>query len=236
MAQEFKIIGSAEPIDEDGLMEFRLIYQGSLPTSSGTNGRPKEKHWIRKYFHPQLKRLWEQNSNLRAMAVNSSLQRSINSQSILKPYPLKPEEERQLFKDGLDAIGEKWNRAGFNFVPLITPDLALRCSLDIILLRPGESKHIYRMGDIDGQLKTLLDALRIPENTDETANIPPEIDENPFFCLLQDDRLVTEIHVLTDQLLSLLPGKKEQAPTDAYTVIEVKINPKYQTWLNSLFA
>ena len=55
-----------------------------------------------------------------------------------------------------------------------------------------------RRGDIDGQIKTLFDALGIPENTEETANATPDKDEQPFFCLLQDDRLVTEVRVTTD--------------------------------------
>jgi len=45
--------------DEGEIMEFRLIYQGPLPVEKckddGTSARARDKHWLRKQFHPQLK-------------------------------------------------------------------------------------------------------------------------------------------------------------------------------------
>jgi hypothetical protein len=37
-------------------MEFRLFYRGLLKS----NGGPAEKQTIRRWFHPQLKKLWTQ--------------------------------------------------------------------------------------------------------------------------------------------------------------------------------
>jgi hypothetical protein len=45
-------------------VEFRLLYEGELLPSAGTNKRTAEKHAIRRAFHPQLRRLWNTNSNL----------------------------------------------------------------------------------------------------------------------------------------------------------------------------
>lgn len=75
--------------------------------------------------------------------------------------------------------------------------------LDVTLLRPeAPGSVITQGGDIDNRLKTLLDALRMPK-TD--AEIPkgdtPGQDEGPFFCLLEDDNLVTHLSVTTDRLL-----------------------------------
>ena len=66
-----------------------------------------------------------------------------------------------------------------------------------------EDRHVFRRGDIDGQVRTLLDALRMPDNPDETGGANPSTDESPLFCLLQDDRLVSEVKVTSDQLLML---------------------------------
>jgi hypothetical protein len=102
----------------------------------------------------------------------------------------------------------------------------LRCSLDVLLLRPADERFILKRGDIDGQVKTLFDALRIPENADETGGATPEADEDPFYCLLSDDRLITEVRVIDDQLL-VLPHEREVKATDSFVVIHVKINHRY---------
>jgi hypothetical protein len=102
--------------------------------------------------------------------------------------------------------------------------MALRCSIEVLLLRPElEERFIVRRGDIDGQVKTIFDALRIPENLDETGRIGPAADEVPFFCLLEDDRLITEVRVTTDRLL-LLPNQVTVQPNDCFAVIRVRLN------------
>ena len=57
-------------------------------------------------------------------------------------------------------------------------------------------------GDIDNRLKTLLDSLKIPS---EPGALPPDAAPNSkdkfFFCLLEDDNLITELSVNTKQLL-----------------------------------
>ena len=122
-------------------------------------------------------------------------------------------------------IGNNWNRSGYQCVPLVTQEQVLRCSLDILLLRPEEDKYIFTQGDIDGQVKTLFDALRIPKNFDEAGQTTPGPDETPFFCLLEDDRLISEVRVIADHLL-LLPHAKSVTANDAFAVITVKLNQK----------
>lgn len=209
-------------------MEFTLLFAGELPTSKGTKGRLGVKHEIRRKFHPQLKLLWSMNPNLRTLA-SRYFERGPEEKN--DPYP----SDRERFQRGIEALGRNWNRAGFDFVPLVTPEMALRCSLDISLLRPNEEGFIYEQGDIDGQLKTLFDSLRMPDSPSETGGATPGEGENPFYCLLNDDRLITEVKVSTDQLL-LLPNEQEVRPNDAHVVIRVKLNHKDARTFDNYFG
>lgn len=117
----------------------------------------------------------------------------------------------------------------------MTEEHDLRCSLDILLLRPEEPQYIYRQGDIDGQLKTLFDALRLPANSQETGGVEPQDDETPFFCLLEDDRLISEVRITTDQLL-MLPNREAVKANDAYAVIHVKLNHRNARTFGNYFG
>jgi hypothetical protein len=204
-------------------MEFRLLYEGEL-LPSGNQSRPSEKHTIRRKFHPQLRRLWRAEENLRELAMrrcggDDGDPRPVNQ----RPHPITDEER---FDFGIKATGMKWSRAGYEFVPLVTDDMALSCSLHVLLFRPEiEQKYILQRGDIDGQIKTLFDALRMPKNLDETGKVAPQADESPFFCLLEDDRLITEVRVTTDRLL-LLPNKPNVEPNDCFAIIHVRLSHK----------
>lgn len=74
-------------------------------------------------------------------------------------------------------------------------------------------------GDIDNRIKTLMDALKIPEGVSDA----PEQDEHPFYVLLQDDRLVTRLSVESDMLLQ--PTGPNAGPQDARLVITVRLSP-----------
>jgi hypothetical protein len=210
------IVGTGDLIESENIVEFRLLYQGELVASSNTHRRAAEKHDIRKYFHPQLRRLWSVKPGLRQLAE------SIGSHWIAE-NDQTPVSMQHRFNEGIAATGRNWQRAGFDFVPLVTSKFALRCSIDVLLLRPEEKKYVFEQGDIDGQLKTLFDALRIPKESSEAGGNIPADDEKPFFCLLEDDRLISEVHVTADQLL-LLPNMRETKASDAFVNIHVKIN------------
>ena len=63
----------------------------------------------------------------------------------------------------------------------------------------------------------------------------PQEDETPFFCLLEDDRLISEIRVNGDQLL-LLPNERQVKANDSFVLIHVKLNPKYPGALGNFLA
>ncbi len=152
-------------------MKFKLLYFGELRT----NPKKRSQHVanIRMQFHPQLKKLVE----------NSPWN---NLQKYMMPNPTKnPISTRHV--GGID-----WN-------PIITPNLKLLAELDILLLHP----EIVGLGrtDVDNRMKTLLDALRSPQNEHEIGeNTPRNI--GPIYTLLDDDHLVTKISVNTSHLLS----------------------------------
>ncbi|MGO9093587.1 MAG: hypothetical protein ACLQGV_00040 [Bryobacteraceae bacterium] len=212
---EYREIGTGEPIESENLVEFRLLYEGALLASGNKNTRPAEKHSIRSTLHPQLRRQWQVNSALRQLAVHLGNQ--------YDPIPLETEQER--FEHGVKAIGKKWSMFGYEFVPMITAEHAVRCSLDILLLRPEGKGFIHEQGDIDGQLKTVFDALRLPKSPGQLAGVKPQEDETPFFCLLEDDCLISEVHINSDQLL-LLPHQREIKANDAFVIIHVRTNAK----------
>jgi hypothetical protein len=64
----------------------------------------------------------------------------------------------------------------------------------------------------------------MPKNLDEAGGSGPQADENAFFCLLEGDKLISEIKVTTDSLL-LLPRERKIKPNDAPLVIHVKLWP-----------
>ncbi len=78
-------------------------------------------------------------------------------------------------------------------------------------------------GDIDNRLKTLFDALRIPDKKEQVRNHVPSDEENPIHVLLTDDTLVTGVKITTDQLL-MLPEKLYDS-NQVFLMIHVGLTP-----------
>ena len=79
-------------------------------------------------------------------------------------------------------------------------------------------------GDIDNRIKVLFDGLKMPETVSDLGGLPLESDENPFFCLLEDDSLITSVTITTDRLL--LERDSEEKRNDVYLIIHVTVlNP-----------
>ena len=228
-------VGTGEIIGGHNKLEFRLLHEGELLPSTNSKRRATEKHVIRRSFHPQLRRLWNISPNLKQLASKAwleTLDHPARHRFLTNQETVDPEGR---FSEGLKQIGRTWARGGFNFIPLVTADMALRCSIDITLLRPEEERLIFKTGDIDGQLKTLFDALRMPSNVGESGGMGPKEDEDPFFCLLEDDRLISEVKVNTDTML-LLPNKREVRANDAHAIIHVKLNHRNARTFDNYFG
>lgn len=110
------------------------------------------------------------------------------------------------------------NIGNFNFLPLISEKIAIIAEIDILMRQGMPDKIITEGGDIDSRLKTIFNALRVPDNKEALPKINrPDNGEDPFFCLLEDDNLITKVTMSTDRLL--LPH-----PSSAH--VEMFINVK----------
>lgn len=179
-------------------MEFRLFYRGDLKS----NGSVKHKHAIRECIHRQLKHLWNQ-----------------------KPLS----ELRSKLLSGQEPAGCIRPLEGFIFAPLVQPRIDLIVDLDITLMRPEEPGSIVtQAGDIDNRLKTLFDALRMPQKRDEIPNdCLPGTTDSPFFCLLEDDNLISGLRVTTDRLLDDVSG-----PSEVLLILHVRTKVTRTTYIN----
>ncbi len=212
-------------------MEFRLLYSGQVLGASKSDTRAYLKHDIRRVFHPQLRRLWDINSYLDHFARTSPQLRDWLEEH---PEDLGCKTDAEIRRMAIEGISRDWERAGYRFVPLVTADLCLRCSLEILFLRSEETRTIVQRGDLDAKLKTVFDALRMPVTVQEAGGVGPEEDETPFYCLLEDDALISEVTVISDQLL-VLPEHRQANVHDAFLVIHVKLKPTVRSPRNSYF-
>lgn len=188
-----------EPSDGQ-IMDFRLIYSGPLratqrdPVSGQNDPRANHKHDIRRVFHRQLKQLWATSPLLTA-----------------NPPPYDSA-----------SLARKHAHFGFNFVPLVTYDLDLICGLDILFLRPDKPGDVVWHGDIDNRLKTLFDAMRIPTANENYSARSPLAEEQPLYCLLEEDKLITKLTVETDDLLERGSGQQQE---NVHLIITAKVRP-----------
>lgn len=238
------VLRSLDPFDRDEplLMKFRLTYEGVLRSSQPENPcypskkqikLADHKQEIRKQFHLQLKMLLSLSPVLRNLKYCKDC--GFNHQPIHHPSSFGLGGHRlesvQSFLEG------QFQRHGYNFVPLVTKDFGLLCSLDILFLRQDAPGCIFNnAGDIDNRVKTIIDALKMPRTANELGQyIAPGEGEDPFFCLLEDDRQVSGFAVETDMLLT--PGQSSDPDgRDAKIVIDVELRPYDPTHFNLAFA
>ena len=113
-------------------------------------------------------------------------------------------------------------RKSYRFIPIVRKKN--NCSLSILFLRSDIPGSPSFAGDIDNRVKTLLDALKMPTKGEIPPGASPAQDEDPFFCLLEDDDLVTQLSVEMDQLLD--PPRISQCTSlEALLVITVTLEP-----------
>ena len=197
-------------------MQLRLTYQGLLLGANGKNTRAAHKHEIRVALHRQLRHHWEIHPYLSKVALQDA-------------------ENPSKYHMILPFMEEKYSRFGWRFVPLVTEFFKVRCSIQILLLRPDLPGSIIRSGDIDNRLKTLFDALRLPQSVDELGGADaPSTEELPLYCLLEDDRLIDHVSVETDVLLQPV-STTNPTKNDVRVIITVNLCPYVMTTNNMVF-
>ena len=129
-------------------------------------------------------------------------------------------------------LGEIFSCCGYKFVPIASNDLLVHCSLDILFLRPDPPGQLLKSGDIDNRVKTLLDALKMPQGEQDLGRyLKPQADEEFFFVLLEDDGMVTRLAVEADMLLQ--PTSDSAGQQDARLVVSVTLTPYQAIWGNA---
>jgi hypothetical protein len=83
-------------------------------------------------------------------------------------------------------------------------------------------------GDIDGRIKTLLDALAMPQHTELENN---STTQHPIYCLLEDDSFVSGLNIESERLLT-----DQNHPKDyVQLIIEVDVRVRQATVYNVAF-
>jgi hypothetical protein len=186
-------------------MQFHLTYEGVLYGSGREGGRTDHKHELRRVFHRQLKRLWDE-TWLSEMKHGTY----VNAPKTDPNLPMR------------DGLAQRYKRGNYCFVPLVREELALLCSLEILFLRPDLPGNLIKSADLDSRLKTLFDALTVPIDTGQLGKYQdPGDGEDPFYCLLEDDKLISHVAVETDRLLEPTRDglSKNEATNDVRLVI-----------------
>ncbi|WP_156387263.1 hypothetical protein [Devosia sp. Root105] len=212
-------------------MRLRLVYSGPLVATQGAADRepPRRaalKHEIRRCFHAQLRWHWQTNAFLSETEAYPS------------DYDLAPELGLHNGRMRLvDAVASRHERWGYRFVPLVRRGWKVMCELDVLLLRHDPPGALVTAGDVDNRIKTLIDALTLPQQQNQlTGNETPREEETPFYCLLEDDVLVSRLNVETDRLLVPPRGTRSEHNQEVQAVVTATVRPYVATLFNLGFS
>ena len=206
-------------------MALTLMYSGPLPSSqskgAGGINRNVIKQAIRRQLHPQIREYVKSNPDkarlfewLRGDIAGTQ---GFDNQEV-----------------DWSALQESFRRGKFTFLPLIFDAAHAICHLNIQFLRHEKIGSLIvnvgkNGGDLDNRLKTFFDALQIPKPEQIPNGDEPCSDEEPFYCLLQDDSLVTNFLVESKTLFTPTPEGQER---DVVLIVDVTVTFSRRTWLN----
>lgn len=193
-------------------MRLTLTYHGPLHAQSNSDTRVAEKHAIRREFHKQMYEAWSTHPVLHSLS----------------------EYYKKLPATTADDLTATFSLGKFRFIPLVTQQNWLACELDILFLRREPAGHIVdsETGDIDNRIKVLFDALRMPLKPEELpATAEPTSHETPFFCLLENDSLITGFRLESERLL-YPPPSPDASGSEVQLTIRAQIKAVRLTWAN----
>ncbi len=199
-------------------MRFHLIYSGPL-SASGNKSKPEEGAAIRAKISPQLRQLWETHHSLQVLSQEGALPPTNVGNMVMMSSNGKA-SPRQMAQSGYGTdLLTTIPINGRAFMPLVRKSLSLNCEIDILFLRQQDPGALVSQGgDIDNRVKTLLDALRNPDNDEDARH--PTTGEGIIFTLMESDTLVSRLNIDTDRLLF----SETEKPNEVHLVIEVTLN------------
>jgi hypothetical protein len=196
-------------------MKFTLTYEGELGSDKAS-----QKWLLRKAFHPQLAELWSVNRALRNVKhlqvphkkgwyLQGENHHSIDPQLGDHDPPLAEFTPNSNLTENRNVCFQI-QRHGWRYLPLVRESLALICGLDILFLRKEEPGALVKQGgDLDNRIKTLFDGLRMPSKGDPAYDGAEPL-EQPFYCLLEEDSLISQMNVETGRLLTRPGGNASE--------------------------
>jgi hypothetical protein len=202
-------------------VKFTLHYQGDLHADAGS----KEKHRLRETFNPQLAEFCT-TEPLLAKIIRSSPNPFHAFHVAGGRIESPPDHHAMHVMAWVNGLDNYW------FVPLVTRHNGLGCRVDIKFMRPGKPGSVISSGgDLDSRIKTLFDGLRMPHAATEAAGAESRVGRASefFYCLLEDDSLITDMSIKTETLL--LPQSRGQS--EAKLDIGVTVHLITPTALNS---
>ena len=174
-------------------IKFTLTYIGELKS----NANARVKHDLRMALQPQLVRAVEQ-TRLFKQAARSS---NSNAWGLLNNYS----QRTTLYPSEFFPL-----TMPRQYGPDVSYSTTAPVELDISLLRPGSPGSILSGGgDIDNRLKTLFDALQVPDNNQIASLSLPVPLARPIICLMLDDKQIVRVNVTTKQRLDVPDDSKE---------------------------
>jgi hypothetical protein len=233
-------------------MKFTLTFDGSLP-SSGNKPKNQAKWEIRQKLHPQLADLWASHPALIEIEKNGRYFPTVGGATLTQthhqhPGPIHPPIQAPIVGDvqrlNLGMIGglvdseprdfvdlcESTNKHGAWFRPLVRETFALHCGLKVIFLRKEPPGNVYQGGDIDGRMKTLIDALAMPQHQEQVLD-KSSTKATPIYCLLEDDKMISGLAIESERLL----GDHSEGADFVRLTIEVDVRVRRAMIYNQSF-
>ncbi len=211
------------------LVKFTLHYDGPLP-SSGNKPKNDAKWAIRRHLHPQLVDLWASHPALRAIHDNGYF--PITGAVVMQRHHAHPGPVESPFVQRVTGnpvqildLNAEIEKHGQKFHPLVRENYALHCGLKIVFQRKEPPGSVYQGGDLDGRIKTLLDALTMPQHLEQViidADAPPVI-----HCLMEDDSMVSELSVVSERLLTDADHPKDYVRLNIEVDVRVRLSTVY---------
>lgn len=227
-------------------MEFRLTYEGPLYASQPSKQYCPEvkcplkqnkalklsthKQNIRKHFHRQIKVMWEKHPVLSEFTLCKNC--GIDTRPLCKPdFAVLGGHEHIPVSEYLASnhiVGD------YSLVPLVAEEFGVTCSVDVLLFQHGHHEGVFKAGDLDNRIKTLIDGLKKPLKVNAFGDHKkPTRTEKPFFCLLEDDSMISSFSVKSDQFFATTPTQKDEHYVKA--VLAIKVRPSFPTQFNLAF-